>query len=145
TLNDVKHIIIVVQENHSFDNYFGVLPNAVLNGHDGPYHGPSSTAGCDITDHQCVDGLRCSRGSDGSYTCKNHNPDCTTVDAATGKCTAYEKVRAFHSNNYCPAPDLDHGWSSSHHEVRLFAPNRTLEKAPMNGFVVVNDATEQPD
>ena len=25
-LHKVKHIIIVMQENHSFDNYFGVLP-----------------------------------------------------------------------------------------------------------------------
>jgi phospholipase C len=25
-LKKVKHIIIVMQENHSFDNYFGVLP-----------------------------------------------------------------------------------------------------------------------
>jgi phospholipase C len=27
-LNKVKHIIIVMQENHSFDNYFGVLAYA---------------------------------------------------------------------------------------------------------------------
>jgi phospholipase C len=28
-LHKVKHIIIVMQENHSFDNYFGVLPYAM--------------------------------------------------------------------------------------------------------------------
>ena len=27
-LNTVNHVIIVMQENHSFDNYFGALPYA---------------------------------------------------------------------------------------------------------------------
>jgi phospholipase C len=33
-LHKVNHIIIVMQENHSFDNYFGVLPYAP----GSPYH-----------------------------------------------------------------------------------------------------------
>jgi phospholipase C len=33
-LHRVKHIIIVMQENHSFNNYFGVLPYVP----GGPYH-----------------------------------------------------------------------------------------------------------
>src|SRR5262245_54923121 len=65
-LSNVNHIVIIMQENHSFDNYFGVLPYAV----GGPYHaGP-----CAPTDHTCVDGLTCTRmGS--SYTCTNSNLD----------------------------------------------------------------------
>jgi phospholipase C len=35
-LDQVNHIIIVMQENHSFDNYFGALPYAP----GGPYHRP---------------------------------------------------------------------------------------------------------
>jgi phospholipase C len=30
----VNHIIIMMQENHSFDNYYGVLPYVA----GGPYH-----------------------------------------------------------------------------------------------------------
>src|SRR5262245_29383898 len=45
-LNNVNHIIIVMQENHSYDNYFGVLgyvPNS-------PYHNSKRRRGCDATD-----------------------------------------------------------------------------------------------
>ena len=46
SVKKVNHIIIVMQENHSFDNYFGALPYAP----GGPYHnGP-----CDRDDHGCV-------------------------------------------------------------------------------------------
>src|SRR6185369_17230392 len=52
-LSRVKHIIVVMQENHSFDNYFGVLPYAA----GSPYRsGP-----CQADDNACVDGLSCSR------------------------------------------------------------------------------------
>jgi phospholipase C len=39
-LHKVKHIIIVMQENHSFDNYFGALAYAP----GSPYH--TSLGGC---------------------------------------------------------------------------------------------------
>src|SRR5260370_10653296 len=52
-LRKVKHVIVVMQENHSFDNYFGVLPVA----EGTPYHnGP-----CAPNDHRCVDGLSCAK------------------------------------------------------------------------------------
>ena len=50
-IHKIQHVIVIMQENHSFDNYFGVLP--YVSG--SPYHpGP-----CAKTDHQCVDGLTC--------------------------------------------------------------------------------------
>jgi phospholipase C len=54
-------------------------------------------------------------------------------------------VFAFHDANRCPAPDLDHGWVATHREVNFGAPNATRRRAPMNGFVRVNDETEQHD
>ena len=54
-LKKVNHIIIVMQENHSFDNYFGALPYASGR----PYHNPSGTDGCALSDRGCVDGLSC--------------------------------------------------------------------------------------
>src|SRR5262245_24372322 len=67
-LSRVQHIIIVMQENHSFDNYFGVLPYAVGT----PYvPGP-----CDPDNHTCVDGLSCLRHRGvGAYRCRNVNRD----------------------------------------------------------------------
>src|SRR3954453_15719797 len=60
----VKHVIVLMQENHPFDNYFGVLPYAP----GGPYRpGP-----CDEDDHSCVDGLSCSRHG-GALQCRNSN------------------------------------------------------------------------
>src|SRR5258708_11227505 len=36
-VHNVNHVIIIMQENHSFDNYFGALPYAP----GSPYHGGS--------------------------------------------------------------------------------------------------------
>ena len=124
-LHNVKHIIIVMMENHSFDNYLGTLPYV----HSGPYHhGP-----CDPFDHRCVDGLTCT-GPYKRLTCSNSNPE---ADSAP--------VHAFREPNYCVRPDLNHEWFESHLEANVFSPNDALMASPNNGFVIVNDATLQPD
>src|SRR5262245_66525798 len=69
-LNNVNHIIIVMQENHSYDNYFGVLgyvPNS-------PYHNTRRRKGCDPLDSTCVDGLSCKEKL-GALICRNPNPN----------------------------------------------------------------------
>src|SRR5229473_2699195 len=104
-LHRVKHVIVVMQENHS----------------------------CDKHDHACVDGLTCSR-SGGELTCRNSNLD---DDGST--------VVSFHSRNYCPAPDLQHEWPGSHAEANFMNPALTRLSSPNDGFVRVNDATEQLD
>jgi phospholipase C len=126
-LQKVKHIIIVMMENHSFDNYLGTLPYVPAS----PYHrGP-----CFPFDHSCVDGLSCT-GTYGSlsFTCSNANPD-----------DSGGPVHSFHEPNYCVFPDLDHEWAESHAEANLLSPNSSLFFSLNNGFVIVNDATEQPD
>jgi phospholipase C len=126
-LRQVQHIIIVMQENHSFDNYFGVLPYAVST----PYtRGP-----CDADDHTCVDGLSCERHpTTGAYGCRNFNRD---EDGS--------QVFAFHSRDYCVQKDLNHEWDGTHRELNLAHPNATRRLSRNNGFVRVNDATNQPD
>jgi len=124
-LRRVKHVIVLMQENHSFDSYFGALPYVA----GGPYHaGP-----CARNDHACVDGLSCSRKG-AELTCRNSNLD---DDGST--------VVSFHSRNYCPAPDLDHEWPGSHAEANFMNPALTRLSSPNDGFVRVNDASEQPD
>src|SRR5437870_2418282 len=86
-LNNVKHIVVVMQENHSFDNYLGALPYVKGT----PYHaGP-----CNEEDHSCVDGLACTVGTTGAITCSNANLD---EDGSL--------VAAFHETKYCVGPDL---------------------------------------
>jgi len=92
-LQNVNHIIIVMQENHSFDNYFGVLayvPNT-------PYHsarGSGRRRACEATDNTCVDGLSCKPSTvPGDLICKNRNPG-----------TQGHGVRAFHDPRYCTGP-----------------------------------------
>jgi phospholipase C len=70
-LKKVNHIVIVMQENHSFDNYFGALPYAP----GVPYHSPSGTDGCGLNDHSCVDGLSCQLDAAGTLHCFNSNLD----------------------------------------------------------------------
>ena len=126
-LHKVKHIIIVMQENHSFDNYFGVLPYAVGT----PYEmGP-----CAPDNHACVDGLSCKRHpATGAYRCRNFNRD----DDGS-------KVFAFHGTDYCVLTDLNHDWVGTHQEINYAAPNATRRLSLNDGFVRVNDASNQPD
>src|SRR5690349_12985633 len=50
-IHKVKHVILVMQENHSFDNYFGALAYAP----GSPYQPPAAgRAGCSGNDHRCV-------------------------------------------------------------------------------------------
>lgn len=127
-LNKVNHIIIVMQENHSYDNYFGVLAYAP----GSPYHNASGA--CSVNDSHCVDGLTCVRNGNGPLACSDANLD---DDGST--------VTAFHSPSRCVVPDLDHSWVGSHHEVNFLKPNSTLEKSLNDGFVRQNDITEQVD
>jgi phospholipase C len=132
-LQNVNHIIIVMQENHSFDNYFGVLPFAA----GSPYHnarGSHRGRACPATDHTCVDGLSCKVNPFGPLVCKNRNrnPGLPVV------------VHSFHESRYCTGPDLDHSWDGSHLEGNFRAPNDMLRKSPNDGFVRTNILTEGP-
>ncbi len=119
-LHKVNHIIIVMQENHSFDNYFGVLPYVA----GGPYHrcrkqnnGVGNPHGNPANDHQCVDGLDCHRdGPQGPLVCINKNRD-------------EEKgfFKSFHEQTYCNGPDLDHGWVGTHFEGNFMDPKRDAD------------------
>jgi len=132
----VKHIIVIMQENHSFDNYLGALAYAP----GSPYHSPrredgdDHDGGCRKDDHSCVDGLSCSVDKAGNFTCRNSNGD---DDGST--------VLAFHDSRRCVAPDLDHGWANTHREANFNNPNDTLFQGLMDGFVRINDKTEQID
>jgi len=127
-LHKVKHIIIVMQENHSFDNYFGALAYAP----GSPYHNDGD--GCRKGDHQCIDGLACKVDKAGNLTCYNSNLD---DDGSI--------VFSFHDSRRCVGPDLDHGWVGTHHEVNFLSPNNTLAQALNDGYVRVNDVSEQHD
>jgi phospholipase C len=130
-LANVHHIIIVMQENHSYDNYFGVLGYVPSS----PYHNAKRRRGCDVTDNTCVDGLKCKTPmKTGVLTCNNHN-----------RSNFPGVVRSFHQTRFCIGPDLDHGWASSHEEGNFKQPNKMLRSSPNNGFVRVNAETETPD
>ena len=129
-LKKVNHIIIVMQENHSFDNYFGALPYAPGT----PYHRPSGNDGCDPDDHRCIDGLSCLPDATGALHCFNSNLDDNG-----------SQVFAFHETSRCVIPGLNHSWFPTHQEVNYVNPRNTLGQSLMNGFVPVNDSTEQID
>jgi phospholipase C len=126
-LQKVNHIIVVMQENHSFDNYFGVLPYAP----GSPYH--AAKGSCSASDHACVDALTCTASS-GQLICSNSNLD---DNGST--------VKAFHEPTRCVKPDLNHSWLPTHQEANYSNPNGTLQSFLSDGFVRVNDATEQVD
>jgi phospholipase C len=131
-LNNVNHIIIMMQENRSFDNYFGVLPFVP----GSPYHnakGSGRHRACPATDHTCVDGLTC-KTRHGVLACKNSNRQ------AVGK-----RVRSFHDPRLCIGPDLDHSWIGSHQEGNFKHPNSMPTRSPNDGFVRVNAISDAPE
>ena len=132
-LQNVNHIIVLMQENHSFDNYFGVL--AYVPGT--PYHsatGSRRKRGCAASDSTCVDGLSCRVARHtGALKCRNSN-----------KSNGRGGVRSFQDPRYCPGPDLDHGWVATHRQANFNAPNNSLE-ARNNGFIRVSAETELPN
>ncbi|MBV8452715.1 MAG: hypothetical protein JOZ29_10645 [Deltaproteobacteria bacterium] len=116
-IQNLKHVIIITQGNHSFDNYLGALPYASGT----PYHsGP-----CSSNDHRCVDGLTCTRNDHG-LACRNSN---VAEDGTI--------VPAFHQAAFCTA-DLDHGWTGSHLEGNFIFPNMMVSSSPNDGFVRQN-------
>jgi phospholipase C len=139
-LQNLKHVIVVMQENHSFDNYFGTLayvPGGVyhpVGGDDGRDRDGLDRGGCRPDDHRCVDGLTCKVVADGTLSCSNANID------ADGS-----KVFAFHNVNRCVKPDLDHGWVGTHREANFADPNAALRRFRGDGFARQNDLTEQID
>jgi len=124
-LQKVNHIIIVMQENHSFDNYFGALAYAP----GSPYH--NGNGSCLSTDHSCVDGLTCTV-SNGVFNCINSNVD------ENGN-----TIFAFKATTRCVIPDLDHSWVGTHFEMNFENPNNTLKDPLSDGFVRQNFLTEQ--
>jgi len=119
-----------MQENHSFDNYFGAL----LYAPGTPYHRPSGPGGCKADDHSCVDGLSCMSDASGTLHCFNSN-----LDDNGGQ------VFAFHETSRCVILDLNHSWFPTHQEANYANPRNTLGQSLSDGFVRVNDSTEQID
>ncbi|HUO05610.1 MAG TPA: alkaline phosphatase family protein [Candidatus Binataceae bacterium] len=123
-LNKVNHVVFIMMENHSFDNYYGALPYAP----GSPYHLCSGSGW--QADHQCVDGLTCTVDSGGNYSCANSNPD-----------ELGNSIHSFHDPRLCTGTDLDHGWVGSHYEANWSSPADTLFSSPNNGFVLQNDVS----
>jgi phospholipase C len=78
-----------------------------------------------------VDGLACTDLS-GNLNCSNWNPDENGV-----------MVSAFHEPSRCVLPNLDHSWVGTHKEANFSNPNS--QDFLGDGFIRVNDATEQVD
>jgi phospholipase C len=119
-LGNLKHIIVIFQENRSFDHYFGALPYAP----GSPYHGSKT---CAPGDHACVDGLTCKPGLKG-LVCADWNAH------ADGR-----RVHAYHAATRCIAPDLDHEWVGSHKDANFKHPELALSHPLNDGFVMQND------
>jgi phospholipase C len=118
-LGRVRHILVLMQENHSFDNYFGMLPYVP----GGPYHPPARPGGpCADGDHLCVDGLTCGPDASGAIACTNQNP------------RPGGGLRVFHETQYCTG-NPPHEWVDAHREANFEDPNSSIVLA--DGFVRV--------
>jgi hypothetical protein len=47
----------------------------------------------------------------------------------------FRPIFAFHDDNYCPGPDLQHDWQGSHMEANFFDPEAAVFFSLNDGFV----------
>jgi phospholipase C len=156
-IHKIKHVVIIMQENRSFDSYFGTFPGAngipsgvclpdpMSGGCDAPFHssadlnygGPhgQASANADI-DGGNMDGFvaqaeaasRCSPGS--------NDPSCSACDAATGNQPAQNKcvdVMGYHD-----AREIPNYWAYARDFVlqdHMFEPNSSWS-LPQHLFMV---------
>jgi phospholipase C len=121
-LANLNHVIILIQENHSFDNYYGVLPYAGKTGYfssANPYH-PAGSGGCAAGDSTCVDALACSGTT--PQECSNFNYVGSAREFAT------------HTTEYCPDSPV-HEWTDMHQKANYCDPNSP--NSLNNGFAQV--------
>jgi len=122
-LRKVNHFVFMMQENRSFDNYFGALPYVP----GGPYHPCGRPK--HRSDHRCVDGLTCTADQSGALTCSNYNLNL-----------AGDKIFAFHDPRICNSSGLDHGWPESHREANWSNSPGRFTSTPNDGFVRQNES-----
>jgi phospholipase C len=133
----IKHILILMLENRSFDSYLGQLATK------GVYQRPSDT-GCDYASganctHTEVDGLDCTVDSSNNYSCPNNfNPKGFIGTVGTSSCMPDPNAgnqTAFHDPSYCTA-DTNHEWDGTHHEFNQCFPAASV--GSNDGFYVQN-------
>ena len=108
SLNAVSHVILMLQENHTFDNYFGML---------NPYR---HSNGWDM-------------GSDGKkYTIDGVDDKLNTISNLDDEGTSYP---LFKLRTTC-IDDASSGWKESYQDVARYT-HLTTRPIPMNGFVHV--------
>jgi phospholipase C len=130
----IQHLIFIIQENHSFDNYFGTYPGAIglpsgisvpfnINnigrGYLAPYH-------LNITEPILIVGDELPPGiSDPSQLNQTLSPDPGDVGSGT--------VGPFPFNNESIAGDLSHAWTVAHIDY---------DNGKMDGFVTGEKSTK---
>lgn len=83
-LNKVQHVVVIMQENHSFDNYFGTFPGA-----DGIPMGPDGMPSVCVPDSssgQCVKPFHDSKDADEGGP---HSAEAAVKDIANGQMTGF--------------------------------------------------------
>ena len=121
-INKVNHVIVLMQQGHSFDNYFGALAYArgVLI--------TTGTAPVILT----TDSLTCAQDASGNLSCSNQN---VSLDGSI--------AFSFHQSQRCvaPAPTNDPSWYYTHLELNFNRPDRASSPRN-NGFLLAKSLTE---
>ncbi len=108
TITSVNHVLMMFQENRSFDSYFGQMTayrqrnNIPINSSDGKIHDLSEV------------------------------PAWTNTSPAPGN----PVIAPYHTGSVC-TEDLTPDWAESHHEMNLRNPAAAGPGSPMDGFVAV--------
>jgi phospholipase C len=149
----IKHVVIIMQENRSFDHYFGTFPGADgipgLAGNPGtlpcvpdplhggcvqPFHetadknfgGPHSQANA-VADLDCSDfSARTGCNMDGFVAQAEHGQKCTSTDPNCSPCTSDTQAKCVDAMGYHDASEIPNYWTYARDfalQDHLYEPN----------------------
>jgi phospholipase C len=137
-IHKIKHVVVIMQENRSFDTYFGTFPGAdgipagvcvpdPLNGGCvAPFHDPN-----DINyggPHSAANSAADIHGGkmDGFVAQAETGSKCTTTNPSCSPCTAASASRCIDAMGYHDAREIPNYWTYAHDFVlqdHMFEPN----------------------
>ncbi|MCU1283349.1 MAG: Acid phosphatase, partial [bacterium] len=106
TTSSIKHILILVQENHTFDNYFGKYCTAATGSNPTCNSGPTCCEAAPLTEPGGASPVVLDDADNsGTFNDRNHFHNCEVAEIDGGKMDKYVTGAAMVDNAPCSSPE----------------------------------------
>jgi phospholipase C len=106
TMSSIKHLVIIVQENHTFDNYFGKYCTAATGSNPTCNTGPACCEAAPATEPGGASPVVLDDADNsGAFNDRNHFHNCEVAEIDGGKMDKYVTGAAMIDNSPCSSPE----------------------------------------